>query len=202
MFYDTVHGHFFSNSGSGLLSCGPLADGGSSVSVTNTIVSLLAYSLVNSHIKEATWIGGGDTALISELANWDPNLPGEATSVTISSTADEKIPEVSDGVTRYCRLLLGNGGEAKMRQRQGLLQLTAANPMIIGEGHGNAGIYDISGGDLFCSELGDSYVEVGEDGGNGSLIVSGGTVECQNIRFGNNNSSDDVVSLSKRQVWV
>ena len=194
VFYDTVHGHFFSNSGSGLLSCGPLADGGSSVSVTNTIVSLLAYSLVNSHIKEATWIGGGDAALISELANWDPNLPGEATSVTISSTADEKIPEVSDGVTRYCRLLLGNGGEAKMRQRQGSLQLTAANPMIIGEGSGNAGIYDISGGDLFCSELGDSYVEVGEDGGNGSLIVSGGTVECQNIRFGNNNSSEDIES--------
>ena len=194
VFYDTVHGRFFSNSGSGSLSCGPLSDGDASVSVTNTIVSLLAYSLVNSHIKEATWIGGGDTALISELANWEPNLPGEATTVTISSTADEKIPEVSDGVTRYSRLLLGNDGEAKMRQGQGSLQLIAANPMIIGEGNGNAGIYDISGGDLFCSELGDSYVEVGEDGGNGSLIVSGGTVECQYIRFGNNNSSDDVES--------
>ena len=200
VFYDTVSKRLFSNSGSGSLSCGPLSDDASLPGVTNTIVSLLAYSLANSHIREATWTGGGDTALISELKNWDPNLPGEATSVTISRTAEEKTPEVSDGFTAYQKLQLGTDGVAQMSQEQGTLQLLAANPMIIGEGVGNAGVYDISGGSLFCSELGDSYVEVGVDGGNGSLIVSGGEVECQNIRFGNNNSTDDAESTGYLEI--
>ena len=191
VFYDTVSKRLFSNSGSGSLSCGTLSDDGSLPSVTNTIESLLAYSLANSHIREATWTGGGVTALISELNNWDSNLPGEASTVNIPSTEESKIPEVSEGITRYSRLLLGIDGEATMYQKQGTLQLIAPNPMIIGKGGGNKGGYDISGGSLFCSELGDnSYVEVGVDGGNGSLIVSGGEVECQYLRFGENKESD------------
>ena len=190
VFYDTVSKRCFSNSGSGSLSCGPLSDDGSLPSVTNTIESLLAYSLANSHIREATWTGGGVTALISEPKNWDPNLPGEATTVNIPRTEEPKIPEVSEGITRYSSLLLGIDGEATMYQKQGTLQLLAANPMIIGKGVGNAGVYDISGGTLYCSGFGDGYVEVGVDGGNGSLHVNGGEVECQYLRFGENKESD------------
>ena len=155
-------------------------------------LALLGSGWATAAAEDVSWLGGDGEFSVD--SNWSTGTAPGAADVVHNDT-DGKVTVNGDWSVKSIYAMDGTSAnvDSVVHFSQSGGAVSVEEFFRLGEGSGNVGVYQISGGTLSLGgssglgsgSLGNGVANVGRDGGTGKLIVFGGTVE---IRDGGSSS--------------